>query len=214
MNTEELLDYDDLGEALRDATRKHDRGAADALFATVAQGSPTDSLFASKMQLNANSASEDGGALYNKGGELTINNAVITVNHTPTQTILAGYGGAIYNEGVLTLTNSIVSQNQGRFGGGVFVGNSIAGARAVIDHVSFRLNTSGSLGGAVYTNIETTTVTISNSSFSFNNAATGGGLARSASDRPEPTANCTPLGSSTCKAPSRPGAGPCPPGSQ
>ena len=46
------------------------------------------------------------------------------------------------------------------------VGNSIAGARAVIDHVSFRLNTSGSLGGAVYTNIATTTVPISNSSFS------------------------------------------------
>jgi predicted outer membrane repeat protein len=146
--------------------------------ALTLQGSPASSISASKMQLNANSASEDGGALYNDGGALTIDNAVVTVNRTPTQTVLAGYGGAIYNEGVLTLTNSIVSQNQGRFGGGVFVGNSIAGARAVIDHVSFRLNTSGSLGGAVYTNIATTTVTISNSSFSSNTAETGGGLAR------------------------------------
>ena len=61
---------------------------------------------------------------------LTINNAVISVNRTPTQTVLAGYGGAIYNEGVLTLTNSIVSENEGRFGGGVFVGNNSDGARA------------------------------------------------------------------------------------
>jgi predicted outer membrane repeat protein len=142
------------------------------------QGSRTSSIFASKMQLNANSASEDGGALYNKGGTLTIDSAVITVNRTPMQTLLAGYGGAIYNEGVLSLRNSIVSQNEGRYGGGVFVGNSTAGARADIDHVSFRLNTSGNLGGGLYTNGDTTTITITNSAFSSNTAATGGGLAR------------------------------------
>ena len=142
------------------------------------QGSPTNSVFASKMQLNGNSATEDGGALYNKDGTLSINNAVITVNRTPTQTALAGYGGAIYNGGVLTLTNAIVSNNEGRYGGGIFVGNSVT-AQAVLDHVFIARNISGNLGGGLYMNTLTTTVTISNSGFHRNMAVgSGGGLAR------------------------------------
>lgn len=142
------------------------------------EGSPTSTPFASKLQLNANSATEDGGAFYNKSGAMTINNAVVTVNRTPMQVALAGYGGAIYNEGVLTLTNSIVSKNEGRYGGGVFVGNNATGARAVIDHTSFLENVSGNLGGGLYTNLEATAITVTNSVFNGNSAATGGGLAR------------------------------------
>jgi predicted outer membrane repeat protein len=143
------------------------------------EGSATGTPFASKLQLNANSATEDGGAIYNKRGLMTIDNAVISVNRTPTQTLLAGYGGAIYDEGVLTLTNSIVSGNEGRFGGGMFVGNNSGGAQAVIDRAYFLNNTSGNLGGGLYTNIVTTTITISNSAFSGNTAVgSGGGLAR------------------------------------
>jgi predicted outer membrane repeat protein len=92
--------------------------------------------------------------------------------------LLAGFGGAIYNAGELRLTNAIVAQNEGRYGGGVFIGNSNA-ARAVIDHVQFQRNVSGNLGGGLYTNILTATVTISNSSFNRNTASgSGGGLAR------------------------------------
>ncbi len=159
----------------------HFGGAVYASFADATvtlAGSPTSTPFASQLQLNANTATEDGGAIYNKSGVIAINNAVITVNRTPTNTLLAGYGGAIYNEGVLTLTNSILSGNEGRFGGGAFVGNNPAGARALIDHVSFLRNISGNLGGGLYTNIPTTTITISNSVFNGNTAATGGGLAR------------------------------------
>ena len=142
-------------------------------------GSAASTPFANKLQLTANSSTEDGGAIYNKSGVITINNAVISANRTPTQTVLAGYGGAIYNESVLTLTNSIVSGNEGRFGGGMFVGNNSDGARAVVNHVYFLNNTSGSLGGGLYTNIVTTTITISNSGFSGNTAVgSGGGLAR------------------------------------
>ncbi len=143
------------------------------------EGSASSSPYAGKLQLNANTASEDGGAIYNKGGAISINSAVITVNRTPTQTPLAGYGGGIYNEGVLTLTNSILSQNEGRYGGGVFVGISVTGARASIDHTLFLRNVSGNLGGGLYTNLITTTVTISDSVFLGNNARAGGGLARS-----------------------------------
>jgi predicted outer membrane repeat protein len=160
----------------------HFGGAAYVLYDNAAltlEGSPTSTIYASQMQLNANSATEDGGALYNKRGALTINYAVISVNRTPTQTLLAGYGGAIYNESILTLTNSIVSGNEGRFGGGMFVGNNADGARAVINRAYFLNNTSGNLGGGLYTNIVTTTITISNSAFSGNTAVgSGGGLAR------------------------------------
>jgi predicted outer membrane repeat protein len=142
------------------------------------EGSATGTPFASKLQLNANSATEDGGAIYNKHGVVTINHAVVTVNQTPTQVPLAGYGGAIYNESVLTLANSIVSKNEGRYGGGVFVGNNATGARAVIDRTSFLENVSGNLGGGLYTNIETTAITVTNSVFNGNSAASGGGVAR------------------------------------
>jgi predicted outer membrane repeat protein len=146
------------------------------------EGSASSSPYASKMQLNANTASEDGGAIYNKGGAISIDNTVITVNRTPTQTLLAGYGGGIYSEGVLTLTNSIVGENEGRYGGGVFVGNSPTGARAMIDNTIFLNNISGNLGGGLYTNILTTTVTLNNSVFNGNTARAGGGLARSNAD--------------------------------
>jgi predicted outer membrane repeat protein len=142
------------------------------------QGTTANPIFSSKLQINGNSATEDGGALYNKGGTLVLTNAIITVNRTPTQTVLAGYGGAIYNEGVLTLTNAIVSKNEGRFGGGIFVGNSVT-AQAVLDRVFVTRNVSGNLGGGMYMNTLTTTVTISNSGFHRNSAVgSGGGLAR------------------------------------
>jgi hypothetical protein len=128
--------------------------------------------------LNSNSATEDGGAAYNKGGTLTIRNAVLTVNRTPMQTLLAGYGGAIYSDGTLTLTNGVLYKNEGRYGGGVFVGNSATGAKAVIDRSSFLSNISGNLGGGLYTNDATTAITVTNSAFRGNTAATGGGIAR------------------------------------
>jgi predicted outer membrane repeat protein len=160
------------------ANSAHFGGAAyvGALGALTMQGSPTSTIFASKLQVNGNSASEDGGAIYNTG-VATIANAVITVNRAPMQTILAGYGGGIYSNGTLELTNSLLSRNEGRFGGGAFVGNNAATARAVIDRTSFRSNMSGSLGGGLYTNNATTAITVTNSSFSANIAATGGGIA-------------------------------------
>jgi predicted outer membrane repeat protein len=146
--------------------------------ALTLNGSPTDTPYASKMQLNSNSATEDGGALYNKGGALAITNTVLSVNRTPRQAALAGYGGAIYNEGTLALTGSVVAKNEGRYGGGVFVGNNTAGVQATIDRTAFIENSSGNLGGGLYTNINATTVTITRSAFRGNSAVNGGGLAR------------------------------------
>lgn len=141
------------------------------------QGTPSDSIFSSKMQVNGNRSSEDGGALYNAGGALAIDGSLITANSTPTQTALFGYGGAVFSSGVLTLTRSLLSQNQGRFGGALFIGNG-ANPQAVVDRVTFKLNVSGSLGGGLYANTATSSVAVSNSLFYLNTAGGGGGLAR------------------------------------
>jgi len=143
----------------------------------VLEGTPTSSIYSSQLSLTNNRATEDGGGIYNTGN-LSVERAVISANRTPTQTLLAGYGGGVYSNGVLTVTRSVVSSNEGRFGGGMFVGNS-SNAQAVIDRGVFLSNLSGSLGGGLYTNIVTTTITISNSVFNGNTAVgSGGGLAR------------------------------------
>lgn len=139
-------------------------------------GSHTSSIFASQMSVNNNRSTEDGGGIYNTG-HLSINYTVLSANRTPTQTALFGYGGGIYSNGVLTVTGSVVASNEGRYGGGVFVGNA-ANARALINRGVFLSNISGNLGGGLYTNDATATVIISNTVFNGNRAGSGGGLAR------------------------------------
>ena len=162
------------------SNRAHLGGAAyvGAAAALTLHGTQTESIFSSKLQLNGNSSTEDGGALYNAGGALAIDGALISANQTPTQTVLFGYGGAIFSSGTLNLWRSYLSQNQGRFGGAVFVGGGTA-ATATLDHVTFKLNTAGSLGGGLYANTDTTNVSITNGLFYLNVAeGSGGGLAR------------------------------------
>src|SRR4029434_11140437 len=59
-----------------------------------------------KLQFNGNRATEDGGAVYNAGGTLTITNALLTANSTPTDALLAGFGGATLYAGHLHVTHS------------------------------------------------------------------------------------------------------------
>ena len=116
----------------------------------------------------ANSAAEDGGAIYNLGA-LYIYQAEMNGNAVPTNSLAIGYGGGIANLGNLTLQDSLLSANQGRFGGGLFVGSpiGISGVtpQADVQRTSFVLNSAGSLGGGLYTNTGAT-VTVANSSFS------------------------------------------------
>jgi len=48
---------------------------------------------------------------------VNIDNAMLSVNRTPTNQLLADFGGEMHDEGVMTVANSIISQNDGRFGG-------------------------------------------------------------------------------------------------
>lgn len=134
----------------------------------------------------------EGGGIYSHDCTLEITNSNFTENYTPN-----GSGGGIYNAfGPLTLTGSTLSGNGASYGAGgggihnhggtltisatTFSGNSAAGSPGGaifsddtldITTSTFTSNSAG-LGGGIYT--DSTTSTISNSTFSGNNATTAG----------------------------------------
>ncbi len=125
----------------------------------------------------ANSATNSGGAIYNLG-RLQVSGGEFNGNTVPPNTVGVGYGGAIASLGVLSVDDAFLSANRGRFGGGIFVGGSLDNARADIQNAVFALNAATSFGGGLYTNNETTAITITHSVFRRNSADSGGGLAR------------------------------------
>lgn len=77
----------------------------------------------------------------------------------------------------MVLTNSTFRQNQGRFGGAVFVGNGQSGPTASIQRVTFDQNVVSRLGGGLYANFGAV-ATLTDATFTSNQAAAGGGVAR------------------------------------
>lgn len=134
------------------------------------------------ISISANQATDSGGAIYseptNVQGALNISQASFTGNSVPANQIAFGYGGAIADRGAgMVLTNSSFRQNQGRFGGAVFVGNGQPGLTASIRRVTFDQNVAGSLGGGLYVNTGTV-VTLQDAVFTNNQAALGGAVTR------------------------------------
>lgn len=130
------------------------------------------------MSIENNLAFQDGGAIYSEGGTLNISRTNFTGNKAPMNTIAAGYGGTIASLGTMSIKDSSFSLSEGRFGGAVFVGGSLTAARATIEDTIFHENAAGQLGGGLYANAESTVITVTNSSFNGNSAATGGGIGR------------------------------------
>jgi LPXTG-site transpeptidase (sortase) family protein len=128
------------------------------------------------------------------GSNLTLNN--LTVRHGRCDgscEVFVNLGSGIYNEGTLTITNSILSNNSTTYrGGGLYnsgtvtlTNSTLSGNMAVdgggavnvsvmtITNSTISGNTSTNLGGGIYNN---STLTVMNSTFSSNNATTGGGI--------------------------------------
>jgi hypothetical protein len=115
-----------------------------------------------------NSASEDGGGLFNNdGGIVTISNSSFT-NNTGGE-----FGGGLDNSsgGRVTISNSTFANNTVRFGDG---GGLATFGTVTIGNSTFANNTASENGGGLFNNIGT--VTISNSTFAHNSARNGGGL--------------------------------------
>ena len=107
------------------------------------------------------------GAIYNNGGNLTLNNLVLTGN-------TANTGGATNNAGTATLTvnNCYIFNNTSASSGGAM--QNFGGNTLIINNSTLSGNTSGGAtgGGAIQAN---GTLNISNSTFSGNNAPGGSG---------------------------------------
>jgi len=133
-------------------------------------------VLASDLSFMNNSASYNGGAIYN-AGTLSLINAALGSN------IAAGNGGAVYNTGALTFVNTSLVQNQaGQSGGAVF-----AGGEETFSSSTLALN-SADTGGGLFDSQAAATLT--NSIVIGNNASTAdadiSGLAAQHSNSLEP----------------------------
>ena len=126
--------------------------------------------------INVNSSQGDGGAIFNSAGDLSLDHVDLEYNTIPTAT--QDYGGGISNLGYLSLSDSRIANNQGHYGGGIFVGGNLISTTAGITHTQFFANVAGAYGGGLYTNFGGTNLSIEDSTFDYNQASAGGGLAR------------------------------------
>lgn len=158
-----------------------DAGLIDRLF-HVTKGA-TLILDGVTLRRGSVSGSDDGGAIRNDNGTVTISNSVVTANHSNDD------GGAINNDGVMSIINSTISQNSAINNGGAIrnvgnlrIENTLIGGRfdALAVPVVDERNSAGLSGGAIV-NIGNGTVSLLNSTISGNRTtgatSTGGAIA-------------------------------------
>jgi large repetitive protein len=112
-----------------------------------------------------------GGILINSGATLTLLNSSISGNSVGGS--LSSGGGINNFGGVLTVTNTVFSNNSSLNGGGGGLGNS--GTLKVVN--STFLSNSTAIGGGGLANGSGGSLTVANSTFAGNSATNGGGLA-------------------------------------
>jgi uncharacterized repeat protein (TIGR02543 family) len=119
---------------------------------------------------SGNNAGVNGGGIHNARGTLTVNNSTFSGNSANDAA-----GGALYNDGgTLTVNNSTFSDNHAiDFGGGIF--SDTYDTYSTIINSTFSGNTAGKSGGAVFNNGGQTTRII-HSTMTGNRAPEGGGL--------------------------------------
>lgn len=131
----------------------------------------------------SNGATHSGGAVYNLG-TLNVDEAQFGYNYilpglTPN---VNGYGAGLASFGYLTMRNSFFYFNEGRIGGGIYLAGGLDSSRADIQRVEFSRNKAKVAGGGIFA--DTTTFTVTNSTFAYNQAAgSGGGLGCAACTR-------------------------------
>jgi predicted outer membrane repeat protein len=127
------------------------------------------------ISFDSNSATQDGGAIWNQG-ILSVYNGSFLFNKVPLT--LVGYGGGIASYSNVTLWDNSFVYNEGRYGAGLFVGTKTGGSStADVRRTLFNLGNAYE-GGGIYTDDTYAFVGVSDSVFSKNSAAFGGGLAR------------------------------------
>jgi uncharacterized repeat protein (TIGR01451 family) len=107
-----------------------------------------------------------GAAIFNNPltSTLTINDSLFEANTT-------GGGGAIYNQGMMTVNDSLIlNNNSGGNGGGI-----INNRTATLNHSTIQGNSSGFIGGGLFNNGEGAVLTLNHSEVLTNTSGEGGG---------------------------------------
>jgi len=137
----------------------------------------TGSLTLNSLTLSGGRTAENGGAIYNDGGILTIISSTLSGNTATYHGGWVGYydgvGGAIYNNGgTVNITSSTLSGNTGeRWSGGI----RNNGGQVTVMNSTISNNNAGGVGGGI--DNSSGTVTVTNSTLSGNTANLGGGIA-------------------------------------
>lgn len=134
----------------------------------------------SNVAMAGNTATDKGGAIFNSDdktgakGDLTLNNVDLKGNK-------ANFGGAIWNEGTLTVNGGSFEGNTAKSAAGAIY--NAAGATLTVDGVTFADNSSAKAGAI---NNYNGTVTIENSTFKGNNAgkSMGGAVTNTSGNAP------------------------------
>ena len=119
----------------------------------------TGTLSLEDITLTGGMASDNGGAVFVNGGNLTVSNAIFRENK-------ATNGGAIYVAGTANITNSVFISNDPDKGGAIYVAGT-----ANIESNEFTSN-NATYGGAIYVN-SASDVSISSNTFEGNTADEG-----------------------------------------
>ncbi len=118
-----------------------------------------------------------GGAVYNGSG--TVNSSLFYKNLAVATSAATGLGGAVYNTGISTFTNTSfvlnVALGTNDFttgqGGAIYNSNIL-----IINSSFFSSNTATAYGGAIYNSASSVRYNVSNSTFTGNNSALGGAI--------------------------------------
>jgi hypothetical protein len=124
----------------------------------------TASVTINNLTIRDGDVSNDGGGIYNAGGNLTITNSIVSDNS-------AGSGGGIFqSSGTLTLTNSTLSTNSANSDGG----GILSMGTVTLNNSTASDNSAGSSGGGIFH--AGGVFTIDASTLSGNSAMSGGGI--------------------------------------
>src|SRR5579862_2326307 len=116
-------------------------------------------LIVSNSSFSKNTASADGGAIFNNGGTLTITGSTFSTNSAGSS------GGGIYDSGGATIANSTFSGNSSASGGGAIFLNS---GTLSVSNSTLSGNSDTSSGGGIDNGAASGAVTITNSILSAN----------------------------------------------